>query len=383
MGEFFLENRLSPFRVTIMKRREFISKTAVGTSVAAATTAFTAPNVIAAPKVRWKMVSTWPPQFPLFQTGLDRFAKRVEELSEGQFAIKVFAGGELVPALGAFDAVSKGTVESGAGAAYYWAGKSAATQWFTAVPFGLNAQGMNSWIYAGGGLKLWEDAYADFNLVPRPYGNTGVQMGGWFNKEINSIEDFQDLKMRIPGLGGKVVSKIGGTPILLAGGEIFKSLERGVIDAAEWVGPMHDLKLGFYKVAKYYYTPGWHEPGTVLEVFFNKKAYNKLPRSLQNVLGIAAAESNLWMLGEFDAQNGAALETLITQHNVKIRQFPEEVLDVLRIKAMEVREEEADKNPMAKKVHLAFNKFQEQVGIWGSVSERSYFSSIAKKYQFS
>ncbi len=364
-----------------MKRREFLTKTIAASTVAAAATSIAAPNVIAAPKFRWKIVSTWPPKFPLFQTGVERFAKRVSEMSEGRMKIQVFAGGELVPALGAFEAASKGTVEAGAGASYYWAGKSAASQWFTAVPFGLNAQGMNAWMYDGGGLQLWEETYAPFNLIPRPYGNSGVQMGGWFNKEINRVEDFKGLKMRMPGLGGKVISKLGGTPVLLPGGEIFTSLERGVIDAAEFVGPLHDLKLGLYKAAKYYYTPGWHEPGTVLEVFFNKKAYEKLPKDLQNILDAAAAESNAWMLASFDSQNGDALETLITKRKVKVRRFPDEALSSLRQKALEVREEEASKDPQATKVHRAFNTFQDRVGLWGSISERSYFDAIAKKYQ--
>ena len=254
-----------------MKRREFLKKAGVGAAAAVAVASGIAPFVHAGPKkVKWKMVTTWPPKLPYLQTGAKRFAKRVEELSGGNFKIRVYAGGELVPPFQSFEAVSKGTVEAGSAAAYYWAGKEPATQWFAAVPFGLNAQGMAAWFWGGEGLKLWEEVYAEFGLVPRPAGNTGVQMGGWFNKKINSIADYKGLKMRIPGLGGKVVAKAGGTVVLTPGGEIFTNLERGVIDATEWVGPLHDQIMGFYKVAKYYYYPGWHEPGTTLENFFNK-----------------------------------------------------------------------------------------------------------------
>jgi TRAP-type mannitol/chloroaromatic compound transport system substrate-binding protein len=279
-----------------------------------------------------------------------------------------------------FDAVSDGTVECGSGASYYWAGKAPAAQWFAAVPFGFNPQGINAWLYSGGGLGLWEELYAPFNLVPRPQGNTGVQMGGWFRKPMNSIDDYQGLKMRIPGLGGKVVSKAGGTVVLLPGGEIFTSLERGVIDATEWVGPMHDLRMGFYKAAKYYYYPGWHEPGTVLEVMFNKHAYEGLPKDLQQILDAVAAEINLWSLCEFEAGNGAALQTLITEHDVNLVRFPQALLTDLRKLADETLEEEADKDPMSRKVHEAFKKFKAQVGVWGSVSENAYYDVIADKY---
>jgi TRAP-type mannitol/chloroaromatic compound transport system substrate-binding protein len=205
-------------------------------------------------------------------------------------------------------------------------------------------------------------------------------MGGWFRKEMNSIKDYDGLKMRIPGLGGKVIAKAGGTVVLLPGGEIFTSLERGVIDATEWVGPMHDLRMGFYKAAKYYYYPGWHEPGTTLEVMFNKKAYESLPRDLQVILDGIAAETNMWSLSEFEAGNGAALQELITKHHVDLRQFPAPLMDDLRKLAKEVLEEEAAKDPMARKVNDAFKKFKAQVGVWGTVSENAYYNVIADKF---
>jgi TRAP-type mannitol/chloroaromatic compound transport system substrate-binding protein len=363
-----------------MKRRDFLKKAGVGAAAAAAATTVNAPFVHAKKKIKWKMVTTWPPNLPYLQTGAVRLAKRVEQMSGGRFKIKVYAAGELVPAFGSFEAVSNGTVQAGSGAAYYWAGKAPATQWFAAVPFGLNAVGMAAWFWGGDGLKLWEEVYKPFNLVPRPAGNTGVQMGGWFNKKITSINDFKGLKMRIPGLGGKVLAKAGGTVVLTPGGEIFTNLERGVIDATEWVGPLHDYIMGFYKVAKYYYYPGWHEPGTVLENFFNKKAYDALPKEFQLMLDMACAESYNWMLAGFNADNGAALEKLITKHHVNLVRFPADVLDQLRKMAQETLDEIAAKDKQAGKVHAAFKKFQKQVGVWGEVSEKAYYDVIAEKF---
>lgn len=364
-----------------MKRRDFLKKAGVATTVAAAGAAVAAPTVWAkGKKVKWKMVTTWPPNLPILQTGAERFAKRVKEATEGRLEIDVFAGGELVPALGCFEAVSSGTVQAFSGASYYWAGKVPAAQWFCSVPFGFNAQGINAWFYGGGGLKLWEEIYAPYNLVPRPQGNTGVQMGGWFRKEMKSIGDYQGLKMRIPGLGGKVIAKAGATVVLLPGAEIFTSLERGVIDATEWVGPMHDLRMGFYKAAKYYYYPGWHEPGTCLEVTFNKKAYDALPSDMKAILDAVAMETNLWSLSEFESNNGTALETLINKHKVQLKEFPPEMLASLRKLADEVLEEEANKDAASRKVHEAFKKFKDTVGSWGTISEKGYYDNVIKKF---
>ncbi len=363
-----------------MKRREFLKKAGAGAAAAAAITTIGAPAVIAKKHYRWKMVTTWPPKLPVLQDGAERLAKRIEELSDGRLKIEVFAGGELVPPFGTFDAVSAGTVEAGCAAAYYWAGKMPASQWFAAVPFGLNAQGMCAWFHGGNAQKLWEETYAPFNVIPRPGGSTGVQMGGWFNKKINTLDDYKGLKMRIPGLGGKVVARAGGTVVLAPGGEIFTNLERGVIDATEWVGPLHDLRMGFYQAAKYYYYPGWHEPGTYLEYLFNKKAYESLPKDLQHIIDAACMEIENWTLAQFDARNGAALQTLITKHKVKLIKFPDQVLEGLRKLAEEVVEEEANKDPQARKVHEDFKKFQKIVGTWGTISERAYYDIIQKEY---
>jgi TRAP-type mannitol/chloroaromatic compound transport system substrate-binding protein len=243
----------------------------------------------------------------------------------------------------------------------------------------MNAQQTNAWFYHGGGHELWHEFYAKHGLIAYVAGNTGVQMGGWYRKEIKSIADYDGLKMRIPGLGGKVVSKAGGTVVLLPGGEIFTSLERGVIDATEWVGPLHDLRMGFYQAAKFYYYPGWHEPGTYLEYFFNKAAYESLPKDLQHIVDGVCMENELWTLTQFDAQNGAALQTLLNQHQVQLIEFPEAVLSALRKLAEDVLEEEAAKSPMAKKVNESFKKFQKIVGSWGHISEQAYYNSIVSK----
>ena len=320
----------------------------------------------------WKMVTTWPPNFPIFQEGVERFAEEVKTMSNGRLNIKVYAGGELVPPLQTFDAVSQGTVELGHGASYYWAGKIPAAQFFTTVPFGMSAQGANAWLYGGGGLELYKEIYAPFNLVPFPMGNTGVQMGGWFNKKINSVDDLKGLKMRIPGLGGKVIAKAGGTPVLLPGGEIYTALDRGTIDATEWVGPFHDERLGLYRAAKYYYYPGWHEPGTVLELIANKKAYESLPPDLQKIIETAAAASSVWMLSQFEAKNLTALKQLKNEYKVEVLPFPDDVLKALHGYTNEVLEEEAAKDPTFKRVYDAYEAFMKDNDAWNELSEAAY-----------
>jgi len=320
----------------------------------------------------WKMVTTWPPNFPIFQEGVERFANDVSTMSNGRLKIKVFAGGELVPPLETFDAVSQGTVELGHGAAYYWAGKIPAAQFFTAVPFGMNAQGMNAWLYGGDGLTLWRELYSKHNLVPFPMGNTGVQMGGWFNKKINTVDDLKGLKMRIPGLGGKVFAKAGGTPVLLPGGEIYTSLERGNIDATEWVGPYHDERLGLYRAAKYYYYPGWHEPGPVLELITNKTAWQSLPKDLQKVIDVAAASANIWMLSQFEAKNLAALRKLTEEHKVEVIAFPDDVINALRRHTKTVLDEISASDAEFKKVYDAYTAFSQDNDGWNTLSEAAY-----------
>lgn len=358
-----------------MKRREFVRNMGAGSLLAGGLAAHTVP-VRAAKRYNWKLVTTWPPNFPIFQDGVKRFARDVKRMSNNQLNIQVFAGGELIPALQTFEAVSQGTVEMGHGAAYYWAGKIPAAQFFTAVPFGMNAQGMNAWFYGGDGLDLWHETYAPHKLVPFPMGNTGVQMGGWFRKPINSLKDLKGLKMRIPGLGGKVMAKAGVNPVLMAGGEIYTALDRGTIDATEWVGPYHDLRLGLYRAAKYYYYPGWQEPGPALELIINQNAWDELPRELQLMVQNAAQASNLQMLSEFEANNLDALHTLTNEHNVKVHEFPADVLKELHKFTIETLEEEAAKDETFKKVYTAYTTFSKNNDAWNAISEAAYARAL-------
>ncbi len=337
-----------------------------------------APSVHTRKNYEWRMVTTWPPHFPVMGEGADSLAQWIEKMSDGRLKIRVYGGGELVPPLQAFDAVTQGVAQMGHGASYYWAGKAPAAQFFAAVPFGMNAQQMNSWLYSAGGLELWEELYSAFDLIPFPVGNSGVQMGGWFNKEVNGISDIKGLKMRIPGLGGKVIAKAGGAAILSAGGEIFTNLERGVIDATEWVGPYHDYLMGFHKIAKYYYYPGWHEPGTVIEMFVNKTAYDALPADLQEIIRAAAYRSNLSMLSEFEAKNNVYLQKLITDHNVKLKRFPDDVLKSFKQYSDEVIQEVIATDPMSRRVYQSFKSFRKRLSDWSKISEEAYYNIAGK-----
>lgn len=336
------------------------------------------PNIITSKKYKWKMVSTWPPGFPVLQEGCQLFADKVKEMSNGRMEIEVYGGGELVPSLEVFNAVSEGAAEIGHGCAYYWAGRVPAAQFFAGAPFGMNAQGMNAWLNNGGGQELWEETYQDYNLLPMAAGNTGVQMGGWFNKEINSVEDFKGLKMRMPGLGGKVLQKVGGAAVLVAGSELYTSLERGVIDATEWIGPYHDYLMGFHQIAKYYYAPGWHEPGSTLELLFNKKKFQALPTDLQMILKMAGHWSNGWMLSEFEAKNSSYLEKIRTETDVEIRSFSPDTLAALREAAQEAVEEVGNVNAQSKKIYQAFMDFKNSSAKWSAFSEKLYYADLQK-----
>jgi TRAP-type mannitol/chloroaromatic compound transport system substrate-binding protein len=322
----------------------------------------------------WKMVTAWPPGFPVLQEGAERFAKNIHDMSNGRLNIKVYAGGELIPALQTFDAVSQGTVEMGHGSAYYWAGKVPEAQFFSTVPFGMTARGMNAWLYHGGGLELWREVYKPFHVIPFPVGNTGVQMGGWFNKEINSLADIKGLKMRIPGLGGKVFAKAGGNPVLLAGSEVYTALERNTIDATEWVGPFHDQRLGLYSAAKHYYYPGWHEPGTVLELTVNERAWNSLPADLQAIIKNAAMAENLQMFAEMEEKNLSALQELKDRPGIQLHRFPDDVLAKLKTLTDETLAEEAANDPKFKHVYDAYQAFRKNDDAWSDVSEKAYLA---------
>ncbi len=327
---------------------------------------------------RWKMVTTWPPDFPIIGEAATTYAHLVREMSGGRIDIRVYGAGELVPALEAFDTVRQNTAQLGCGAPYYWAGKSKAAQLFSAIPFGMNAQQVNSWLFGGGGYELWKEVYADFGLVPVPGGNTGIQMGGWFNKSIDRVEDIKGLKMRIPGLGGAVIERAGGAAILVAGSEVYTSLERGVIDATEWIGPYHDYRMGFPRIAKYYYYPGWHEPGSQLEFFINKSSFDQLPTDLQQICISAGLYLQTTVLAQFDAKNASTLQQIQKEGEVELRPFPNEVLEALHQHTQDVMAEITEKDALARKVYQSYTNFQQRVNPWSSISEKAYFERIFK-----
>jgi TRAP-type mannitol/chloroaromatic compound transport system substrate-binding protein len=324
------------------------------------------------PSYRWRMVTTWPKNFPGLGTTAETFAQYVKEMSDGRLQIHVYGANEIVPPMGVFDAVSNGSVEMGHGGSYYWRGKSPAAQFFTTIPFGMTAQEMNGWLHHGGGLELWREIYAPFNLIPFAGGNTGVQMAGWFNREINRIEDLRGLKMRIPGMAGDVFNRAGGTSVNIPGGELYTALQTGVIDAAEWVGPENDLAFGFHQVAKYYYYPGWQEPGSTLELIVNKQAFEALPDDLQAIITVAARASNQDMLDRYTARNNAALKEL-TERGVEVRRLPDEVLKHLRNISMQLYAEQAAQDPVFRKVYDSYREFLQMVTEYHRISEHTYF----------
>ncbi|MFK8055551.1 MAG: TRAP transporter substrate-binding protein [Saprospiraceae bacterium] len=363
-----------------MRRRDFFTAAAATTAAmsAACASADTSPellNVITGKKYEWIMVTTWPPGFPILHEACVRLADQVRLMSGGRLNIKVYGAGELIPAFECFEAVSLGTAAMSSGASYYWAGKIPAAQFFASLPFGLNAQGMNAWLLQGGGLEVWREIYADFNLIPFPGGNTGVQMAGWFNKELNDISSFQGLKMRIPGLGGKVFERAGGTTLLSPGNEVYTNLERGVIDATEWIGPYHDYLMGFHEVAKYYYGPGWHEPGTVLEMLVHKPTLEGLPADLQAIVKTAILNANSWTLEAFEAKNGEYINKL-KEYGTDIRTLPQPLIDALRPIAKEVIQEVSEQDAFCRKAYESYSAFAKTYGAWTAYSEQSYWSKL-------
>jgi len=358
-----------------MKRRDFVTAAGAATLLTACGETKNcdsngSPNNAQTTEViNWTMATTWPPGFQGLGTGAEYLAEQINKLSNGRIKVKVYGAGELVPALQVFDAVSSGSVEMGHGVAYYWKGKLPAASFFGSVPFGLNAQEMNSWLLKGGGLELWQELYSPYNVIPMPAGNTDLQMAGWFNKEINSLDDIQGLKMRIPGLGGEVLKRAGGTPELIAGGEIFSALELGRIDAAEFVGPYNDLALGFYKAAKFYYYPGWHEPGTTLEALINQQAMEKLPKDLQEIVRTACLVANADMLAEFSKQNSDALKTLVEKHDVKVKRLPEDVLNKFEEISKTLVAEQGEHNELSKRIYQSYLDFKTSSIEWRKINQ--------------
>ena len=309
---------------------------------------------------QWKIITTWPKFLPGVGMSAENLAERLRVMSDGRLDIRVYGAGELVGAFEVFDAVSAGTAEMGHGAAYYWRGKMPIAPLFTTIPFGMTAQEANAWLSYGGGLALWRELYAPFDVVPFPAGNTGVQMAGWFNEEINALEDLAGLKMRIPGLGGEVLERSGGVPVSIPGGEVFTALQTGVIDATEWIGPYNDLALGLYSAGRYYYYPGWHEP---------------LPADLQAMIATAAQAINEDTLSDYTARSVAALETLEREHGVKLRPLPAEVMAKLREASLRVVAEAAGEDELSQRIHDSYTGFLAGVRRYTDLTEKAYLEA--------
>ena len=361
-----------------MSRRTFLVKAAGTLAAAGAAVAVDAPAVIAQPRVQWRMPTMWSPANDVLLNNANAFAKLVGDLTSGRFSIKVFAAGELMPATGVFDGCANGSVEMFNGGSYYWAGKEAAMQWFTGLPFGLNAQGYYAWFNHDDGLKLMEETYAPFGLVPRPGTATSPQMAGWFRKKLTSIDDLKGLKIRIPGIGGKVYASAGSAVVLLPPGEIYTSLERGTIDAVEFVGPHDDMKLGFHQVARYYYYPGWQEATSVTEFTFNRKAYDALPADFKRALDAAALATQTLSIGEYAVKNAVAMKKLLTEFKgkVEVTRLPDGLVAQLRQLSAQAVQQEADRSPLAKKVATSYARFQSLTADWARVSEGGYYTLL-------
>lgn len=363
-----------------MKRRDFLTAAAVGATAIAVqgchraeekTTEGKTVHVNKGKKVTLKLATSWPAHFPIMGTGVDRFAARCSELSGGSLEIKVFAKNILVPALQVFDATSAAQIDAFHSGVYYWKGKNLAFSIFGGMPLGLTSEEMITWMKFGGGYELWRELYGKFNLYPLVGGTTGPQMGGWFKKEINSLEDLKGLKMRIPGLGGEVLQRLGVNPILLPAGEIFTSLERGTIDATEWVGPALDSMMGFAKAAPYYYT-GWHEPGSILEVTFNKARWEKLSNEHQAIITAAAEEMTGTMLQEFRYENAKALQEL--PKHVEIRTFPKEVMEAAKAALVDVLDDQSARSEDFKRVLKSYEAFVNLNNPWDDISTKNFLN---------
>ncbi|MDF2140202.1 TRAP transporter substrate-binding protein [Paenirhodobacter sp. CAU 1674] len=355
-----------------MDRRSFIRKGALGGAAAAAAATVAAPAMAEdLPEITWRLTSSFPKSLDTIYGAAETMANYVSKMTGGKFKIQVFAAGEIVPGLQAMDAVSNGTVEACHTASYYYWGKDATFALGTAVPFGLNARQQNGWFYYGGGNDLLNEFYNTQGIHGLPCGNTGAQMGGWFRKEINTVADLKGVKMRIGGFGGKVMEKLGVVPQQIAGGDIYPALEKGTIDATEWVGPYDDEKLGFYKVAPYYYYPGWWEGGACLHAFFNKSKWDELPEAYQVALTAACQAANSDMLAAYDYKNPAALKTLMA-NGAQLRPFSAEVLTACYNAAQEVYAEITSSNAAFKKIYESQLAYKRDAYVWAQLSEYNF-----------
>ena len=353
-----------------MNRRKFLAAGGVG--LAAGTIA--APAIAqSAPTLNWRLTASWPKSLDTIYGGAEFFAQRVSDMTDQKFQIRTFAAGEIVPGLQVLDAVQNGTVELGHSASYYYVGKDPTFTFDCTVPFGMNSRIMNAWMSHGGGQELVNDFFKDYNVLPMACGNTGTQAGGWWRKEIKTVDDLKGVKFRIGGWGGAVLSKLGVVPQQLAGGDIYPALEKGTIDAAEWVGPYDDEKLGFYKVAKYYYSPGWWEGQANLSLYVNLTAWNQLPKSYQTIVQSAAAAANNWVIGKYDADNPAALKRLIAG-GTQLRRFSPAIMEACYDAAQQLYAEESARNPKFKKVYDQWKPFLAVEDEWFRVEEQPFDS---------
>nr|WP_231727113.1 TRAP transporter substrate-binding protein [Kordiimonas lipolytica] len=373
------KNTASTSSDTVLNRRNLLRGAGLvgAAAVVAACDSGPQPGAGGAPAIvskqrQLKMVTSWPKNFPGLGTGAERLAKRIEALSGGSIKVKVYAAGELVGALGGFDAVSQGKADMYHAAEYYWQGKSPAFNFFAAVPMGMTASEMNAWVRFEGGQELWDELSGSFGIKPFLAGNTGVQMGGWFQKDINSLEDFQGLRIRMPGLGGEVLKRVGATPVTKQGGEIFQALSQGNIDATEWIGPWNDLAFGFHSIVKNYYYPGIHEPGTTLSLGLNKELWEDMTPQEQEIIRAASAAENDIMYSEFTAGNARALETLINDHGVKLKRFSDDILRELGAISATVLADAAKADAITARVYESFETARKSGIRWGAISEQAF-----------
>lgn len=357
-----------------MERRAFLKQGALGAAALASSTALLAedkPATAGLPELNWRLTSSFPKSLDAIYGGAEVFAGMLEKLTDGKFKVRVFAAGEIVPGLQVLDAVQNATVEAGHTVSYYYFGKDPTFAFDAAVPFGLTSRQQTAWMMQGNGMKLMRELFAEYNIVNFMGGSTGVQMGGWFRKEINTVKDLEGLKFRVGGFAGRVMSKLGVVPQQIPGGDIYPALEKGTIDAAEWVGPYDDEKLGFAKVAKNYYTPGWWEGGPQVSFYVNKEQWEKLPPAYQAAWEAATLYAHTDMLAKYDAKNPQALANLLGS-DVKLRPFPDEVLEACFKASVETYEEESAKNPKFKKVFDDWKVFRNNEAQWFNVAEQSF-----------
>lgn len=357
-----------------MKRRQFLSTAAIGAAGTAAASTLAAPAISQGLR-EWRMVTSWPQNFPGLGTGAARVAERITAMSEGRLTVRVYAAGELVPALGTFDAVEQGNAECAHTAAYYYQGKSMATNFFTAVPYGLTVQEQNAWVRFGGGQELWDELYAGFGLKAFLVGNTATQAAGWFRSELQGLDDLQGLRFRTAGLGGEVFRRIGANVQTLPGGEIFPALQGGLLDAAEWVGPWNDLAFGLYRIAPYLYYPSVTEPSAALEFTINKAEWESLDDDLKAIVENACAAENDFTASEFMARNAVSLQTLINDHNVQVREFPADIVEALAAAASEVVAELRNVDDITQRVHDSYMAFRAQMTDYAPRFEQGFLNT--------